>query len=241
MHRRRLPRHRPAPSMIVALLALFLVGGAGYAATGGSFILGQANTASSPSSLTASINDRSLKLTNMNTGTGASVLGLNVVRGHPPFLVNSDTKVTNLNADKLDGFDSASFLKGQGKVWTFARTIARGAVFTPFPSVSSFMNFRFACPGTDEPSIIEIVTRNTGFVGMQVFVENDSFGNRFFEIAPGGASNIATRTLDVTTVTINGGAANTLTTITIATRISASSCLIHTQAVITNHSTLIVP
>jgi hypothetical protein len=101
---------RPSPSMVVALLALFLAGGAGYAATGGTFILGQANTATSPSSLTASINDRVLKLTNTNTGTGASALGLNVAPGHAPFLVQSTSgKVLNLNGDKLDGMDSTAF------------------------------------------------------------------------------------------------------------------------------------
>lgn len=101
---------RPSPSMGVALLALFLAGGAGYAATGGSFILGQANTATSPSSLTASIDDRALKLTNTHTGTGGSALGLNVAPGHAPFLVQSTSgKVLNLNADKLDGMDSAVF------------------------------------------------------------------------------------------------------------------------------------
>jgi hypothetical protein len=107
---------RPSPSMVVALLALFLAGGAGYAATGGSFILGQANTATSPSSLTASINDRALKLTNTNTGTGASALGLNVAPGHAPFLVQSTSgKVLNLNGDKLDGLDSTAFLRMTGK------------------------------------------------------------------------------------------------------------------------------
>lgn len=107
---------RPSPSMVVALLALFLAGGAGYAATGGSFILGQANTATSPSSLTASINDRVLKLTNTNTGTGASALGLNVAPGHAPFLVQSTSgKVLNLNGDKLDGLDSTAFLRATGK------------------------------------------------------------------------------------------------------------------------------
>ena len=32
--------------------------------------------------------------------------------GHAPFTVNSGTKVANLNADKLDGLDSTSFVPG---------------------------------------------------------------------------------------------------------------------------------
>jgi hypothetical protein len=39
-------RRRPAPGTIMGGLALFItLGGVGYAATGGNFILGQANTA----------------------------------------------------------------------------------------------------------------------------------------------------------------------------------------------------
>jgi hypothetical protein len=39
---------KPSPAMIVALLSLFVaLGGVGVAATGGNFILGQSNSASS--------------------------------------------------------------------------------------------------------------------------------------------------------------------------------------------------
>jgi hypothetical protein len=46
-------------------------------------------------------------VTNNNTSNAASTaLGLNVAVGHTPFTVNSAVKVANLNADRLDGFDS---------------------------------------------------------------------------------------------------------------------------------------
>jgi hypothetical protein len=95
---------------VVGYLALFVaLGGTTYAATGGNFILGKSNSASSQSSLSAPISNTALQLINMSTGGSASALGLSVASGHPPLRVNSDTKVPNLNADKLDGQDSSAF------------------------------------------------------------------------------------------------------------------------------------
>jgi hypothetical protein len=99
-------RFRPSPAMIVACIALLVaLGGTTYAATGGNFILGKSNTASSKSTLSAPIADKALTVTNNSAKAGATALGLNVANGHPPFRVNSGTKVANLNADKLDGVD----------------------------------------------------------------------------------------------------------------------------------------
>ena len=147
--------------MVVAVLALFLAGGAGYAATGGSFILGQANTATSPSSLTASINDRALKLTNMNTGTGASALGLNVAPGHAPFLVGSSSgKVLNLNADKLDGLDSSNFTQGAASRTMFAkRSVAENATVVLLNA--GWVQLEASCRAPDSPVQLLFLVRST--------------------------------------------------------------------------------
>ncbi len=106
------PMGRPSPSLVISLVSLFVaLAGTGYAATGGTFILGRSNTATTPSSLSAPIDGKALQLTNTSTGGSASALGLNVAPGHAPFTVNSATRVGNLNADRLDGLDSASFLR----------------------------------------------------------------------------------------------------------------------------------
>src|SRR6516162_6916730 len=50
---RRLFLHRPSAATVISLIALFFaMGGTAVAATGGTFILGKANTATSVSSLT---------------------------------------------------------------------------------------------------------------------------------------------------------------------------------------------
>jgi hypothetical protein len=108
----KLVNHRPSPSLVISCLALFVaMGSAGYAATGGNFILGNPNSATSQTSLSAGIANKALQVTNMNTGAGATALGLSVAGGKPPFTVNSGTKVANLNADRLDGADSSGFLR----------------------------------------------------------------------------------------------------------------------------------
>ena len=99
---------------MVTILAFIVLGGMSYAATGGNFILGQSNSASSTTSLTrtGANTGKGLQVTNNSTTAGATALGLNVASGHAPFTVNSGTKVANLNADKLDGLDSTSFVPG---------------------------------------------------------------------------------------------------------------------------------
>src|SRR5215210_2584243 len=105
---------RISPSMAVSLLALFIaLGGAGYAATGGNFILGTPNTATSATELTASgaTTLKGLKVTNTNTAAGATALELNTPAGHAPLKVTRSAKVALLNVDFLDSLDSTAFLR----------------------------------------------------------------------------------------------------------------------------------
>jgi hypothetical protein len=120
---------KPSPAMIVALLALFVaLGGVGVAATGGNFLLGQPNTASSQTALTAGINSKAMAITNTNTGASAGALALNVAAGKPPLVASAGAgKATNLNADKVDGVDADQFTR---RLWAAVRgdgTLVRGA------------------------------------------------------------------------------------------------------------------
>jgi hypothetical protein len=100
----------PSPAMVVALVALAVsLSGTAIAANGGNFILGKANTATAQTGLTANRAGKALQVTNTSTGTGATPLGLTSAATTPPFTTNSSTKVTNLNADLLDGIDSNGF------------------------------------------------------------------------------------------------------------------------------------
>ena len=92
--------HRPAPATVISLIALvFAMSGTAYAATGGDFILGKANTATSVTSLTN------------NKGTA---LSLSASSTTPPLKVSNSVQVPNLNASELGGHTSSAFLPTNG-------------------------------------------------------------------------------------------------------------------------------
>jgi len=96
----------------IALLALFIsLGGAGYSATGGNFILGRTNAASTVTALTAPLNGRAFQINNTSAGANATALGLVVAAGKPPMYVSSAALVARLNADLLDNRHANGFLR----------------------------------------------------------------------------------------------------------------------------------
>src|SRR5215217_8071299 len=79
-----------------------------FGANGGNFILGSLNnTATAITKLTGTVGGGpALQVSNPSTVTGSTALDLQVATGKAPMKVNSSTKVTNLNADKVDGKDA---------------------------------------------------------------------------------------------------------------------------------------
>jgi hypothetical protein len=92
---------RPSHATVVAYIALFFaMSGTAVAATGGTFILGRSNSATTTTSLTNSAGV-ALKLTSKS--------------GYAPFSVGTNKLlVPYLNSDLLDGLTSASFLRSTG-------------------------------------------------------------------------------------------------------------------------------
>jgi len=110
--------HRPSPALVISLVALFVaLGGTTYAATGGNFILGHGNKATSQSGLTSNNAGKTLNLTQQSTNAAATALSLNVPAGLPPMTVNSGMKVVNLNADMVDGIDSTGLATKTQEAW----------------------------------------------------------------------------------------------------------------------------
>ena len=106
-------------SMVLGLalvLALILgVATTAMGANGQNFILGKAtNAATKVTGLVGNVDGgAALRVTNPNTGTNDTALDLRVQNGEAPMMVNSAGKVANLNADQLDGEDSAGFLSSE--------------------------------------------------------------------------------------------------------------------------------
>jgi hypothetical protein len=88
-------RWKHSHATVVAYVALAVaMSGTAFAATGGTFTLGHANTAGQTTALN-------------NTGTGAA-LALSSRSGTPALAVSDRAKVVRLNADLLDGLDSSA-------------------------------------------------------------------------------------------------------------------------------------
>jgi hypothetical protein len=93
-------RLRPTPAGVLAVLALFVAStGTAVAATGGSFLLGRANTETTTASL---------------SNPNGTALSLGGGKGAPAFAVNNSAKIYRLNADALDGLDSTLFQRRIG-------------------------------------------------------------------------------------------------------------------------------
>jgi hypothetical protein len=98
---------------LTVIMAVVLgVASAALAGTGAGapFHLGNKNTVNAISRLVGSVDGPMLLVENNSQGTKAAALSLQTDSGKPPMKVSSSTKVTNLNADQIDGKDSTEFL-----------------------------------------------------------------------------------------------------------------------------------
>jgi hypothetical protein len=130
---------RPSPAFVIALLALFLaVSGTSYAAGRTHFLrLGKTSKTSGATALVSKNKQHpALALTSIRKQTAAS---FTTPKGVAPFSVNQTTKVTDLNADLLDGLDSSALQRtvtGTCASGSSIRTIAPAGTVTceSFPS-----------------------------------------------------------------------------------------------------------
>jgi hypothetical protein len=169
--RQRLRCNLTYANVMVTILAFIVLGGMSYAASGGNFILGQSNSASSTTSLTRTGANagKGLQVSNTSTTTGATALGLNVAAGHPPFTVNSGTKVANLNADKLDGIDSSGLVQGRGKLLSNRIAIAALANSETLLTIPGLGELNASCGS--EAANFEVDWQNTSSSTIDVWQE----------------------------------------------------------------------
>ncbi len=71
-----------------------------------------------------------MAIDNDSTAAGARALDLRVEPDRTPMRVNSDTRVTNLNADLVDGMNASTLLEPRG----YAHIKIGGSVDTDYPS-----------------------------------------------------------------------------------------------------------
>ena len=73
---------------------------------GAVFNLGRTNRVDAPTALSGTTDGPQLRVVNSSTGSTAAGIGIKTNAARPPLTVNSNVKVTNLDADLLDGLDS---------------------------------------------------------------------------------------------------------------------------------------
>jgi hypothetical protein len=122
--------------LAIVLALLFGVATAAFGANGGNFILGETNVATLVTRLAGpdGVNGAMFEVQNNDAGTNDTALSLRVQPGEAPMTVNRATKVTNLNADRLDGLDLNDF---QGK---YAQTVVVANSGGDFTSVQAALN-----------------------------------------------------------------------------------------------------
>lgn len=96
---------------VVTLALVFGVATMALGANGGNLILGQTNTATLLTQLTGNVDGSAMKVHNTNPDLDDQALNLQVQDGEAPMRVNSDGRVVNLNADKLDNKDANGLIR----------------------------------------------------------------------------------------------------------------------------------
>ena len=109
---------------VVSMVMLFTTAAFAGSGVGAIFTLGKANSVNATTQLGGSTNGKQLTVVNTNTGANAAGIGIAVHSNKPPLVVNSATKVANLNADLLDGANSSAFQK------RIASTCSNGAAIS---------------------------------------------------------------------------------------------------------------
>jgi hypothetical protein len=208
---RRASRRGPSPAIVISIVALFIaLSGTAYAATGGNFILGKANSATSVSSL---------------SNTAGTALSLSSKAGTPPLSVNSTVQVPKLNASLLGGNPASSFVRGSGRLSSATSTLNNQS--TGF-LVGTYPDENFYLEGSCDPSGLgsgaDILLYNSSSQSATGF-ELSSNANAFVGVASSSNTTVLTGFGGMMTMQIVSGArVMTFTAITSFTPGSPDVC-----------------
>lgn len=165
------------------------------AATGQSFLLGKSNSANNITALTRTTSGSALKL---QTATSTN----------PPLTVNGGGKVTNLNADKVDSYDSSVLLN---KTTIYSRYVSTSAtngftLYTPTLPAGSYqvtVSGWLYGPTAGPPAFINCFARFGDPLIEDIMTVQT---NGFYSVHLGGV--LATDTADEITITCDGPVGN---------------------------------
>jgi hypothetical protein len=181
---------------LAAILALvFGVASTALGANGQNFILGSLNnSATAITKLTGTVGGPTLRVSNPTADDGSTALDLEVASGMAPMKVNSATKVTNLNADLLDGKNSTAFVQGGGKITRFGPVnVNAGPSDSPFRNLATVGPFTFR--GQCNDNSVKATQLHFEFTGVTSWAVQSSSGEDRSMTQDGSSTNLFARTL----------------------------------------------
>lgn len=186
----------PSPSLSISLVALLIsLGGAGYSATGGNFILGKSNSAGNSTGLSASIKDPTLRIQNKSKRSGATALRLEVGEDRPPMSVNSKRRVANLNADLLDGHEASDFAEAFREGWHYVGRPDQPKLLNNWHTASTPNGDQGAAFRVDAHEMVHLggyLTGGTLFeAAFRLPANYRPIFNRYFKVYSGGNDSVA--------------------------------------------------
>jgi hypothetical protein len=201
-------------SVILALV--FGIATTAMGANGNPFLLGKKNVATAVSTLVREGPGPALKV----------VVGAN----QPPLTVNASAgKATNLNSDKVDGFEGASFVQGGGKASQGKEAIPSGTTTTILTTSNPAVQVSYTCPSNPPTQNGELSIRIIGTEDLNMIADAHSYNTvQYFQLGPSGFTSVGLQMAavgDHATVQVQGA---NVATIEVFTAHRPSNC--HSQA-----------
>jgi hypothetical protein len=213
MRRPSLPAalRRPSPATVISVIALvFAMSGTAVAATGGDFILGKSNTATSITSL---------------SNANGTALSLSAASTKPALAVSNSVQVPKLNASELGGEGASAFMAGTGGVAHNTQTIPYGnGNETGFPGAE----YELLCNSNGTAQSILTVLNNDS----QVWWLNKD-GNGYAALGAGQTADLTPATADPYTIVVQVTWGSNVVTLDVsqAVNTSAQTCTYAAQSV----------
>jgi hypothetical protein len=178
--------------LAVLLAVLFGVATTALGATGGNFILGKGNSAGATTKLTSAAGT-TLQLINNGTAAAATALNLTVPSGKAPLRVNATAgKATNLNADKVDGFEGASFVQGGGTASQGKEAIPAGDNRTVLTTSNPNIQVRYICAMNTSEAGSLYISSPGATEDLNILIDSSTFSSiQHFVISPNGSGAVS--------------------------------------------------
>lgn len=206
---------------------------AAFAGTGigGVFNLGRTNTINGSTVLAGSTRGQQLSVVNnARTGSGITGIGIHTATNEPPLAVNSRTKVTNLDADLLDGQAATAFVAGGGRIVSARREEAIPGTNAVVLAVPTFGTVEATCADTGFGMSLRNGTSPSTV--LDVWVVHDGVTRFVTQAASNDATQIALDVKGDELFTAQAGRPGHTATITTAGHWSPTGCVFHAQAVV---------